>query len=289
VDLIKTPHRSGPLDRRWELANAIVARAASRRFFGDALDPAVAQAIRFIKLRQKNRPDVLESFPNLSDAFRLRFQANKLTRSVLEARLLSGEPIADSAAKCNLPIDVVKWYRLLFFEVLGRLQCREFIFNIAIGQRYWNGYTEDDVDIILKSMAFLKGPVFLDYLLPYFTTAWQVPDRLDQLPLEQLERLRYMASIKAMIAAITMPVERAITPHDRLLAREPAVRWQGLAAELQELIAMEASTVGRTVSTSLSQASLMGMIDSFAAGRAEAAKSVARPGGEVEEPVAMAG
>jgi hypothetical protein len=169
------------------------------------------------------------------------------------------------------------------FAVQGRLQCRAFIFNSAIGPRYLTGYTEDDVDIIIKSLAYLKGPMFLDYLLPFFTTAWHIPDRFDQLTVDQLEQLRYMASIKAMIAAMTMPAEKAAPAYARLLAGLPAVQWESLASELKDLIAAGAD-VKTVVSNSLSSASIMCLFDSFALTQA-----AAKPGDEVEEPVAMAG
>jgi hypothetical protein len=92
-----------------------------------------------------------------------------------------------------------------------------------------------------------------------------------------------------MIAAMTMPAEKSMPAYKRLLAGEPATQWESLAGELKELIAVEAGAVGKTVSTSLSQASMLGLLDSFAASQSGTAQAAAKPGGNVEEPVALTG
>ena len=113
-----------------------------------------------------------------------------------------------------------------------------YIFGEAIGPRYWTGYTEDDVDIIIKSLAYLKGPMFLDCILPYFTTPWSIPDRLDLLSVAELAKLQTMVSIRAMVESMTMPPEKAL---DRVCARLTAsgsyTPWHGLVKELRLLVA----------------------------------------------------
>jgi hypothetical protein len=102
LELITTRHNQGPIDRRWEIPNAIVARAVPRRFFRDELDSAVTPvtlAIRYLKLRARRRLGSDRWLGYLDQAFRLRFHADKLTRATLEARLLSGEPIGEKAGK----------------------------------------------------------------------------------------------------------------------------------------------------------------------------------------------
>lgn len=189
-----------------------------------------------------------------------------MPRAILEARILSGETAEETSTKCSLSITVCRLYESLFFDVRDKLRHRIYIFTEAIGSRYWSGFAEVDIDIILKSSAFLKGPMFLDYVLPYFTTKWIIPDRLDTLSKTELEQLQYMASTRAMITAMTLPAQKAVAAYDRLLAGEPATQWERLASELETLIASERSM--HPISTSLSTTSTMRLLDTFALGQA---------------------
>jgi hypothetical protein len=238
--------------------------------FGDAADRSVTCLTRYLRLRQQNPAKAIEQFPRMSHAVSLRFASDELTRVVLEARLLTGEPVADSAAKCHLPIEVVKWYALLFFSVSDKLRYRQYIISQAIGPRYFTGYAEDDVDILLKSLAYLQGPVFLDYILPYFMSTWHIPDRLDTLTLSELEQLKYFASVKATITALTVPKVATPRPAEMGSAIKTAAQWRGLADEVAEAITEVRAGVGVQMQThsSLSVASCRCLVTSFAATKA---------------------
>jgi hypothetical protein len=73
---------------------------------------------------------------DLDRAFRLRFGEDRLTRAILEARILSGETAEEISAKCGLPITVCKLYESLFFNVRNKLAHCVYIFAEAIGTRY---------------------------------------------------------------------------------------------------------------------------------------------------------
>jgi hypothetical protein len=255
------PYHLSPPDHRWEIATSIVAGTASRRMFGDAADRSVTCLTRYLRLRRQSSTKSIEWFPNISHAVRLRFISDDLTRAILEARLLTGEPVSDSAAKCNLPIDVVKWYALLFFAVSDKLRYRQYIISQAVGPRYFTGYTEDDVDILLKSLAYLRGPVFLDYILSFFTTQYRVPDRLDNLTLSELEQLGYFAAMKAMITALTVPKVATLRPGEMGSAIKTAAQWRGLADEVAKAISEVRARV--QAHGSLSVASCRCLVASF--------------------------
>ena len=150
--------------------------------------------------------------------------------------MLSGQTIAETAVACKLPVEVVRLYESLYFAVLDKLKCPIVIIDKAISPRFWSGYTADDVNIIIKSLAFEKGPVFLDFILPYFTTSWSIPDRLDLLSPADLITLHKMVSIRSLIEARTISPEKALVAYTLLAAGEPGTRWGALAAELQLLI-----------------------------------------------------
>ena len=111
-----------------------------------------------------------------------------------------------------------------------------FIIPEAISPRFWTGFTENDVDILIKSLAYLRGPLFLDYVLPYFTTPWRIPDRLDRLTAPELENLQKLVQIRALVEAMTMSPMRALEEFVRRTVDEPATQWALLATEFQPLI-----------------------------------------------------
>lgn len=169
---------------------------------------------------------------------------------------------------CSLPVDVVRVYESLFFAVRDKLQHRVHILHQAISPHYSTAYTADDIDIVLKSLAYLKGPLFLDYLLPYFTMPWTIPERLDNLTIAELTALQKMISIRAMIEARTMSSRDGLRAGVRMAVGEAGRRWAALAQELQAVIdgASSASAAQKrliSTVTSLSPASIRGLVDSF--------------------------
>ena len=211
-------YQLGPPDKNWEIANALVARMAPSSLFREDTNADVTHAMMYLREHAHRHVDFTGPLADLDRAFRVRFVGDRLTRAILEARILSGETAEEISAKCSLPITVCRLYESLFFDVRDKLRHDLYIFAEAIGSRYWSGYTEDDVDIILKSLAYLRGPMFLDHVLPYFTTTWRIPDRLDTLSKTELEQLQYMASMRTLITAMTLPAEKAVAAYDRLLA-----------------------------------------------------------------------
>jgi len=77
-----------------------------------------------------------------------------------------------------------------------------------VRDKIWHGMTEDDVDVILKRMAFLKGPIMLDILLRHYTSGWKVPTTLEESSREQLKELSLMLSIRTLILAWTLPFKK---------------------------------------------------------------------------------
>ena len=133
------------------------------------IDGDVRLATRYLRRREKNRVSFPAELGGIHQAWILRHRTDLLTRATLEARLLAGQSIADTAVACNLPAEVIRLYESLFFSVMDRLRHRAYLIAEAISPRYWSGYTAADADIVVKSLAFLKGPMFLKYILPYFT------------------------------------------------------------------------------------------------------------------------
>lgn len=199
-----------PPDFRWRIAEAIVSGTASRRIFKNELDDYVTRAIAYLTQLQQCRNDadrdqLAHRNPHLSAAHQLRKSQDKLARGIVEARLLAGSGVEDVAAACKHPLEMIEVYERLFFSVVGKRDQWLYLMVHAIGPKCFYGVTEDDVDVILKKMGLLKGPLMVDLLVRYFTSSGNVPAKLEGLSRVQLEELASLVGAKALVLSMTVP------------------------------------------------------------------------------------
>ena len=135
INLIKSKHNAGPIDRRWQIATAVHLGLATRWFFRKAIDADVKLAIRYVKRREKGCEKFVGELVDIHHAWTLRFSVDLLTRSILEAHLLTGQSIGETAAACELPVGAVRTYESLFYDVRDKLQHRSYILVHAISPR----------------------------------------------------------------------------------------------------------------------------------------------------------
>lgn len=87
------------------------------------------------------------------------WQGDKVLRSRLEAFLLSGEPLDAVAQRCYLPTAAVEAFAALFFDVVERRHCRDWIVNYVIGPLPSDPH--DEADWLAKTIAYHGGPLIL--------------------------------------------------------------------------------------------------------------------------------
>ena len=224
-----------PVDARWQITVSIAQREATQHFFRAMMNRDTKRALRYVKhCLRKGRPDP-GRFADVHCAWLLRFEAGRLRRATLEARLLARQTIEETAAACKLPAEIVRLYESLFFCVLDKLDHPLFIIPEAISPRFWSGFRAEDIDILIKFMAYQKGPIYLDYILPYFTTPSCIPNRLESLSAAQLANLQKRISIRAVIDSLTMSSRQALLAFNRCATTELSTQWHALAQELQVL------------------------------------------------------
>jgi hypothetical protein len=160
----ENPYRA--VDWRFRLAEAILSGQLppSRR----PLDAWVKQAIQFQRdhAAGKGEASIGRSGrldPVILEAFEIRFSAEPRLRSVLEARVLAGQPAPAIAEHCGLTADVVEAFERLFFDIRNRLAAGDFIRATVNGVEPSDGIP--DVDALMKTYAFAMGPLVLDALL----------------------------------------------------------------------------------------------------------------------------
>ena len=174
-----------------------------------------------------------ESFPEVDAAYRLH-KGDRLTRGVVEARLLAGQSSAEVEAAEGLAPDAVEAYAALFFNVVRRLEARSFILAEAIGGRLWDDtLTEEDADILLKLLGYLKGPLFLEDFVRYFRLGIRFPEDPGSASLREIDELATMLQVKAVLQARLLPFPQCT---------ETLRLWQ-LSRELRTYLAVPAGAM----------------------------------------------
>ncbi len=206
--LLLSPHNAGPVGARWRRAADLADRGEPATHEWD--DGWVRRGLDYLNRLRACRDDgqrrhLAREAADIAAAHRLHMTADKLARGTLEARLLAGQTIEETAAACGLSAGAVEAYHELFFHVRGSLGAKGYIFSQAIGGKVWYGLTEDDVDVLLKQYAYLKGPFYLEAMLLYFRGEWSVPERLESASREQLERLAIALGIRAVVKVRVLP------------------------------------------------------------------------------------
>lgn len=204
----------GHVDARWKIAKAVSSGMASRRFFRKDMDEWVIQALSYLHALKAcqtdaDREKLAANMPHLHGAVLLHESPDKVARGTVEARILARQSLEEVAAACGIAVETVQLYERLFFAVIGKLDAWVHIVCNAFGGglKYWE-QSEDDIDVILKTVGFLRGPHMLDAMLRYYTTSWAVPETLEGLSRDQLQELHCMVSMRATVLASVLPFNK---------------------------------------------------------------------------------
>lgn len=88
---------------------------------------------------------------------------DKHLRPRLEAFLLTGAPLKEVADRCLLPVATVEAYAALFYDVIDRRHCRDWIINFVIGRLPDD--PNDEGEWLAKTIAYHGGPLIFDTYL----------------------------------------------------------------------------------------------------------------------------
>jgi hypothetical protein len=111
------------------------------------------------------------SMPDAYDAHLLHFGPDRELRNMLQARLLSGESLAEIARRFELAPDVVDIYEKVFFNVLDRLESRDWIVKVIKDDREPSdtcgsgALTDSQRWRQYRLFAYFGGPLVLDALI----------------------------------------------------------------------------------------------------------------------------
>jgi hypothetical protein len=215
-----------PSDRRWRVAE-LVARGFTP-WASDQEDPWVRRGVTYLKTASAAGTSTEQLAADLADvdAALQVHKGDTLTRGVLEARILARLPADQVAAACQLTVGAVQAYEALFFDVRSHLAFPDYLIPVVIGAKLHFGITQEDVDVVLKHVGYVGGPVLVDWLVDFYTSGCAVPDSLEAASPEELQALVYALRAKALHLVYVLPFPACYR----------ALRVNELARELQAYI-----------------------------------------------------
>jgi hypothetical protein len=192
-----------PLDRRWRIAE-LVARGFTP-WAADQEDPWVQRAVTYLQAPPAAGPEhPAADLANIATAVAVH-KSDKLTRGVLEARILARLPVEQVAAACQLTVGAVQAYEALFFDVSSHLAYPDYLIPVVIGAKLHYGITAEDVDVVLKHVGYVSGPVLVDWLVDFYTSGVIVPQSLEAASPEELQTLVRRLRAKALHLVYVLP------------------------------------------------------------------------------------
>jgi hypothetical protein len=141
-----------PPSWRWQLATwlATTGRALPKCY----RDAWVARAHRYLAARRDCRRD-----PAVRHAAALYFDATHLRRAHFEAYLLTGEPLAVVAGRCDVSVPTAEAYAQLFFDVSRKARDKV---ALLIGPGLAAGFGRQDVGRLWRAFGYYSGLMALD-------------------------------------------------------------------------------------------------------------------------------
>src|SRR5580658_5249358 len=180
--MLGDPRRYSPfcqVDWRWQAAREDFQRGKHAL---KSKDQVIAKARRFLIEQSRANTDrerlrLSQRWPTLA-ATRAIHSNDGVERWQIEARLLAGTPVAEVARRTGIPVDLVKTYAALFFDVQGRLSAHDWIRLEAVGVGRWAAIpTEGD---IWRYVADSGGTAVVELLIgDYLCPVHDDPDRHD--------------------------------------------------------------------------------------------------------------
>lgn len=195
-----TPNR--PPDWRWERAKWLNANGRQYALRGEDQFVKAVRTYQAARDRATTEPALLRlaaKSPGLYMAQEVFEGENQATRWGVEARLLAAQPVPEIAARTGLSADTVRWYECAFFNVLDRLQARDYIASVVIGEDAHRGINARHYATLWKLYGYLGGATVLDAVISQQVSDPQAKAWLDK-------DANGMISLKANQAARTVPV-----------------------------------------------------------------------------------
>jgi hypothetical protein len=200
-------------DWRWLRAQDIAhgGRPATPRRDGVTSTTQIHKAARFYKALQRCGNEeqlqmkLAEQIPIMFWAHYLYDQPHNPMRWSIEARILAGETDWEIAGRIGCCEEIIQTYEALFFNVRGKLNRTDYIFNVVLKDAVMRGLHEREKDLLWKLMAYIGGSHVLDAVInPLGNPQWV--DSPDDIPAFFQDVAIGVIKKKATIAAVSVPI-----------------------------------------------------------------------------------
>ena len=126
------------------------------------------------------------------------YSGNVWDRTLVEARLLTGEPLGRIGKRLGISARVLRLYERLFFDVRRRLKSPDYVVCHAVG--YWDGPDDQarPLPVVVKRFAYCFGCEVLEGVLAAFAeqiNPRRIYDAALSKPLDALERGRIRLAV----------------------------------------------------------------------------------------------
>jgi hypothetical protein len=194
-----------PVHRRWRIAELVAGGFTA--WETDREDPWVQRAVTYLKTASAAGTSTEQIAADLADvdAALQVHKGDTLTRGVLEARILARLPVEQVAAACQLTVGAVQAYEALFFDVRDHLAYPDYLIPVVIGAKLHYGITAEDVDVVLKHVGYVGGPILVDWLVDFYTSGLIVPESLEAASPEEIRTLVRRLRAKALHLVYVLP------------------------------------------------------------------------------------
>ena len=232
-----------PADRRWRIAE-LVARGFTP-WAADLEDPWVRRAVTYLQTPPAAGTGTEQLAADLADvdAALQVHKGEKLTRGTLEARILARLRADQVAAACGLTVEAVQAYEALFFDVREHIAFPDYLIPVVVGPKLHYGITPEDVDVVLKHVGYVGGPILVDWLVDFYTSGLMVPETLEAASPEEIRTLgrRLRAKALHLVYVLKFPdCNRALRLNELARELEAYVEGLGDAKDAAEEVAMRA-------------------------------------------------
>lgn len=199
-------------DWRWLRAQSIheeTGHPATPRRDGPSGCKWIKRAVRFFRLYNTmddyGRGQLALEMPALFWAHDVWHRQDQPSRWAIEAHLLARETDKEIGWKLGCAPEIIDAYEQIFFNVREKLDYKEYIINVVMGQSITRGLSERHYDLLWKLFAFSGGPHVLDSMIGRMVNAtWCV--RADDVSNFFQDTAINIMKKKAAVASLTVPI-----------------------------------------------------------------------------------
>lgn len=156
---------------------------------------------------ERRHEDEYISRHKLANKYRHLWNADRLfnegrdsrSRWGLEAMILARMPFEAIAKSANCEVDTVRIYEKLFFNVLDRIDAKEYIASVVLHNSFMSGLPHRTAEMTAKFFAYFGGPLVLGLVLDAFDPSNHIPEEPHEISRYLDDKFRLASRTSALV------------------------------------------------------------------------------------------